>query len=948
MMSKASADTKQSPKGVLGNVLEGVTGQMKTYNEALEKHTRLKVEQAEASASLTKAEEKLRLIEKATQAHRIKSEKAKKKAVERTKELRKEISKLRKEQNKNSREMTKSNARMEGMSKKGGILSNGLTILAAKTAGLAATMSSFSAIVESLDKRMRYAGAAIADTGEITGDFWTTTKKIKDEALIWNDVINKTNEEMRQMGYSVKETDAIMSSLSKGLRLTTEDQATLAQQTGDMAADIGRLSVLLRTNTEDLANATIVASKKFGKGAKAMNADLTMMHYGLTELKAGSKDAVLHLGDLTQQVLESQASFQGYNLNLRDQARLMGQISIKAQEQGATYEQSMKAAKGLSDIISGGAAPDWAKYIAGNEMLKEVKKLNKAAKGDMAGFKAELEKTYGEEMVGKMSKAQITGLKTMAKDYKKFGHLSAANMTEELLRGTEVGNKEMFKLLKKYGSGREGRELLKRVWGLDDAAATAATLALTTADSYDELVGIKDKAETEMKKRKQPSIADLEDQTTGMVRAVNVSQKGIQDSIKNFLDHDSPVVKAIIGAGGLGMSAALQLAQTGMLSKMAGGAAGGIGGAGGALGKVGTAGKWAAGVAAAGAAGYMFGTKLREWSDALAESTGIQYLSIDKLSQTGLEGLANHVHLMSAGLLDWRVGLEGAAEAQKLYTYQLEKGGEAERERMEMIQKAAKGEEISRAEYAKAALNLKTFNLSAAELEGMAEALGVTTKSLEKLWGTNLETAEHQKALGEWRRKRGIVAPAVREKGPLGTGAAAAAARERYTTGVASSADTRARKAKKAKPLPTVTIPRLTPQMKQAAAMQVAEKLEPEVAQIANTMFEQLSAQGTEYYENLTSVSQVFWMDTLPKMAELAWDGIAVEFEKKLDRIAGPAMMPIAFGEEGAGPTGGAGPGSIGGMAAAVGPDGSITVKMMIPRDAIDASNRTASQYTDR
>jgi hypothetical protein len=35
-------------------------------------------------------------------------------------------------------------------------------------------------------------------------------------------------------------------------------------------------------------------------------------------------------------------------------------------------------------------------------------------------------------------------------------------------------------------------------------------------------------------------------------------------------------------------------------------------------------------------------------------------------------------------------------------------------------------------------------------------------------------------------------------------------------------------------------------------------------------------------------------------------------------------------------------------MAAAVGPDGSITIKMMIPRDAIDASNRTASQYTDQ
>lgn len=920
MTAKAASATKEAgPKGVIGNVLEGVTGQIKKYNEALEENTKIKIKQQEATIKLADAEEELRQTEFALDKHLHKSIEARKEAEKRAKELRKEIKNLNKEQDENNQKMSISTSKMEGMTKKGGILSNGFTVLAGKVAGLAAAYSSWQSVLESVDKRLRYAGKSVADAGMVTGSFWETTKRIKDEAILWNDVINKTNSEMTTMGYTVAETDAIMSKLRDGLRLTTEDQHELAQQTGEMTADIGRLSVLLRTSTDDLAAATIAASKKFGKGAKDMNAELTMMHYELTQMKLAAKDSVLNLGDLTQQVLESQASFQGYNLNLRDQARLMGQIALKAQEQGATYEMSMKAAKGLADVIAGGAAPDWAKYVAGNEMLKEVKKLNKAATGDMKGFRETLEKQFGEEMVSKMSETQIKGLKTLATNYEEYGSLSASYMAEELLRGTEMGNKEMFKLLKKYGTGKEGRELLKRVWGLDDAAATAATLAMTTAKNYEDLTGIRDKSVAEMKKRKQPSIADLEEQTKGIAQAVNMSEKGIVGAIRAYLDTDSPLVKAVIGLGGLGVSSALQLAQTGMMAKLAGSM-----GPGAAM-----AGKGAL-VAGAGIGGYMLGTKLREWSDALAESTGIQWLSIDKLAQAGLDNFANQLKIASFGLVDFRTSIGDAEATQSEWTRAMREGGDLAA-RLRDVQATAmkvQNKEIdeSTEEYQKLAQFLKGY--SEEDLKGMSEAIGIGFRDLMAIQQKAVSTQEFLK-MGK------------PEETVPGKSLAA-----KKSSIAAEAAETKRSERKKEEEPKVVTVTKLTPEEKQAVAMQVSDKLAPEVEGMSRSMFEQLSGQGTEYYENLTMVTKTFWAETMTKMAGESWDKVTKDFTKKLDKIAGPAMMPIAFGEEGQGPAG-RGPGGIGGIGTSIGQDGSITIRLMLPRDAIDASNRMAAQHTE-
>lgn len=927
MMSKAAAKTKSAPSGIIGGAIEAVTGQVQDYNSAIEKNTKLQMQQAKELEKLAKVKDRLAEIERIRDQGLVKGKKHRKALKEEVKNLTKELEKLADVHSETNQELSKSQTKLDKMSDSTGLTSNSFAVFTTQIAGAVTGLVSLRDVLGSVNIRMDYSRKQLIALGDTTTDYQTTQEAVIKGALEWNEAINDASWEMANFGFKVEETNAIIGTLADGLRVSTNNQRDLAKMTGQMTQDIGFMSKLLQTSTDDLATATVIASKKFGKSTGAMADDLAGMYDAIQMVKKGSPDLRISIRDLSRAALDAQASFQGHNLNLRETARLMGSVAAKAQEQGATYEQSMKAAQGLTDIISGGGAPDWAKYMAGSKMLKEVKKLHKVALDEGSNFREAIANQFGDKFAKDLTESQVTSMRTLAKNYRKYGKLSASYMAEELLRGTEKGNEAMFDLLKKYGTGHEGRELLKQVWGLDDAAATAATLALDTAKTYEDLSTLVDKGKRDTKDRKPPTIGDLRDQTQQFVEGT----VAITDVIRAKFDalRSNPAISAIIGAIGGGTSVALQILQATAAMKMSG--MGGLGGkAGAAMGKAGA-------VVAAGAAGYALGTALRAASDAVAEFTGVQYFSIDKLTQLGFDTFSDHLKIASFGLIDFREGMSDAEQSVKA----LSGASEGVKKGLKVVADGlAKGVDESSVEFKRAAFmlasasdeDIKAYAEKTAKMAGITkQEAEIRLKAMRDLRISSDEVLKANQAVAAqtgWKSTQGL-SPQTAEK-KMGPVAAAMAPKK---------------KTEKEKALSVATIPPLTPAQRKAVSQRVATKLAPEVAAMSQTMFEKMSDQSTEFFANMTGANNAFWTDTLPKLAGASYDKMIKSFDTKLKKLRGPEFTPIEFDKEGTagGAKGETGPG---GMAASISPDGSIMIKMMLPRDAIDASERAAKSYT--
>ncbi len=279
---------------------------------------------------------------------------------------------------------------------------------------------------------------------------------------------------------------------------------------------------------------------------------------------------------------------------------------------------------------------------------------------------------------------------------------------------------------------------------------------------------------------------------------------------------------------------------------------------------------------------------------------------------------ADVVNTVSFGLLDFRAELSESEQAQKRYSKAMEEGGASAR-MLKMSAEAASGElDKNSAEYLKASNYLK--NLTEGDLEGMAEVIGVTTKELKKLQ----EQAPKSQAefMAELAKREGK-SPVTSEDSPAAAAAKKAGARKKEP--------------------PVVAVNKLSAAQKKAVSQQVATQLGPEVKEMSVSMFEKMATQSTEFFEGMTSTSNFFWQDNLPTLASESFAMMAEDFRAKMTDITSPTagLVPLVAGEEGA--EGGAG--GLGG--ASIGPDGSLLIKFMVPRSALDASKRMTKAYTE-
>jgi hypothetical protein len=333
----------------------------------------------------------------------------------------------------------------------------------------------------------------------------------------------------------------------------------------------------------------------------------------------------------------------------------------------------------------------------------------------------------------------------------------------------------------------------------------------------------------------------------------------------------------------------------------------------------------AAAVAAAGAAGYALGTALRKLFPQIDTFTEGLMNSTAKL--LGFEHAMDDQEVANEALKNKSVGVQRAIAQAIDAVNNISKEGSYEfmvgaRQLKQMHDE-----------------DLKAYAEQIHERTGMDEEEAFNR--LKKLRDTKVDDKKFLEARKEMIKAMSPAELEAKIKSDVARGGKEADVRAEYEAiRTGKKAGPAAEAAKKQKPKekapPVVTVTKLSPAQRAAVAKNVATELSPEVAELGAGLFEQMSTQSGEFFTSMMETSNFFWKESLPTLATEAFASVVKSFDKKLTDIAGPmaGMMPLA--EAG-------GEGGMGGVG--VGPDGSILVKFMIPRDAIDKSKRqTASQ----
>ncbi len=992
MISKARKQTLEAPKGVVGKAYEAVTGQIKEYNEAVEKLADAEAKAGEVDRKLAEVRRKLEAINTKVRQGLVVDEKTRKKLNKLTEEERKQaLDKIRerlrqetekltateadlgKKREKLTATISRTSSNVQELTRHNSIMGNGLVMLTSKVAGLATAFFSLRDALKTIEVRVKFAAASIAEQGVVIDGTLNNLVKLKDETLAWNDTVTQTVERLGKMGMSAQETYGLLGTLRKEIRLSVEEQGKLRDFTGEAAENIGHMAVLLQVNTEELATATTGASKRFGKSIRSMGDEMAGMYDEIQRIRTATDGAVVDFRDITRATLEAQASFQGYNLNLRTTAAVLGGMTAKMQEQGATYEMAQKGAEQLFGVLAGGKAPDWAKYMAGKDLQSEVRSALKGVElafdktGKILPKKLELVKSalgeaFGPETLKELTDAQVVNLQDFAVNWKKYGKLSSANMTEEMFRGSKSGMKAMLTIMEKTSKGPEMREVLKRVWGLDDQAATAATVALRRG-GFDKMMQEIGTLKAETEGRKPPTIKDLKDQTADMVHNLGIANKGLEGLKNSLLSRfEDPIFATVMGITGAGLSGLMQALQMGAGVAVAGafsksGMAGALAGSTKSLGSMakflGKTGGKAVLLTAAFAAGFAVMTWFRKKFPDV-------FNAFDRGIQGVVDGVMKSFDFLTGGVFDLNLAINEEEAAHRGLTSVLdansEAGKSANRNMLALAKTVEKGAKGAGAETSAQAIRfIKGFK--GVQLEELAERIAKSTKMDEAKVMTRLKGLQAMKVTLPQKYLDKLALAETVEKGATEVGAETSAQAIQFLKGYKPEdlEELAKQLAKKSKLGKEEIMQRMMDLRAMKAAAKEAQQggrrprgaREPGVRKPGAKTAREPGVRPSGAREPGAKAARKPGVPLARMPAAEPMAAMALAEPALLERVAratpgppDPAPKAATAGR----PTGGQG---IRQGRASVDPDGTINLKVMIPRDALDRSNNLASAYTE-
>jgi len=853
MMTKSAGSMKAS--GALGDTISNIGEQIQEQTALLNSREKVEEKLLQNQKDLQKVQLKMQKLQKMEKDQLYKFPGDADKAAKALKKLTEAERELKEAKAETNDEWEKTNKQINEFNSKQSFWASGAKLMIGKVAGIATAYFSWSKALDSVDYRLKMSSQSITDMGIALDGTAGGYKRIVDEGLKWNEAINDTVRDLSLMGMRADETKGIMTKLAGGLALTTAKQKDMIGMTQQMTKDIGFLSRLIGTSTEELADATVAASEKFGTSTKAMSQDMTQMYLAITQLRDQAPNAVLGIRQLTKQALNAQAAFQGYSLNLRNTASVMGLLSEKAQAQGASIQGATAMATQMFDLMTGQKAPDWAKYMAGDKLRKEVKKaigvFDLESVEGMKAARVSLAKEMGTG-INDLNDNQLKGLQDIANNWKEYGSLSAANMTQEMLGGTEGGMKAMMTLMQKTTQGTDQREMFKAIWGLDDQAATAAALAFKKGFAekggvdafFQDMQALKQESEG----RQPPTIDDVKKQTLDTVKAIGQARTGIMGTIAAYMEGlaENPAITGIIGALGAGASGAMQAVTSGAAQGVMGKLGGiGFGGAGLLAGSAkavaaGGAGTTLAGAAgASGAATGAGGFAAVALPVALAGAVGVGIGSLLRLIP-GVDSFAESIFNAHAKMLDLPHSMDDLEAAQAGLAASL-RNPELNKSLQEQSQ-VVRGRVTDERRIAIQQRSLA--EMSNEDLMARAKAMVKSDKMNKQLSGPEAQVEERYLAKLFDMREAG-----QRDKG---------------------------------KALPSAA----TPEAPEPAEKSKTEKTAKDVAKAvdvtkdtkADKTHERIKAEAQKYQKKAADVADDFWKNGMPKASGSAWKAMTAEF----------------------------------------------------------------------
>lgn len=258
------------------------------------------------------------------------------------------------------------------------------------------------------------------------------------------------------LGISTEETAASFKQFSK--IVSFKKQSGEIQELTVVSA---RLSQVLGVSLGETTEFIIQGQQKFGRTAGQSVKALKDLYDSTKKVNDITGDSTIRQRDVAKALFDVSNASEGLTQNQELLGSMITKNLVGLQEQGDTYAQALKGASTYIKALTSNA-PDWAKIMAGNDLVKQVK-IATTAGGKLTG-----------DMVASLEKERPGLAKSIQgilddEQNKKISPYVANRLMQQTLEGTSMGLNSMGKQLEGVISkmGGNANIAIQQMYGVD-------------------------------------------------------------------------------------------------------------------------------------------------------------------------------------------------------------------------------------------------------------------------------------------------------------------------------------------------------------------------------------------------------------------------------------------------------------------------------------------------
>jgi len=171
------------------------------------------------------------------------------------------------------------------------------------------------------------------------------------------------------LGYEMEDVNNAMNKVRSSIRLDKEGRLT-SQAIREMTKEAAYFARISGMELNDAVGLLETRIHRYGMTSAQATADLQSMRMTIMQMTAGTKNALIPMGEMVNIIEEASAASQSYIVDTRIMTSALRGAVNQAEHLGVAQKQAKDVAQGVGKILSG--APDFIKIPAGFSLVDQL------------------------------------------------------------------------------------------------------------------------------------------------------------------------------------------------------------------------------------------------------------------------------------------------------------------------------------------------------------------------------------------------------------------------------------------------------------------------------------------------------------------------------------------------------------------------------------------------